>query len=196
MSEITAESLIRHREEHALLRALESAIYREEGFSDSFGACCESCARGKICESKRDSFGGLTVSSQEIAELDGKIQNLTTDIQTAAETDPSNPDRAVAFANVLSFRTRWMLWRDKHVSTLEQSAIPFIGEPNVGVEFQSWQSQYNEILRQWIAKGEQTTATEDKSEGPLGGVGESIGSGLKILGAVLLGVLVVKALSK
>jgi len=159
---------------------LTRTIAASEGFSDSFGACCAECAHGRRCASSRDSFGGLTVSSGEIAELDAKIANLVADITTAQASAPEDPAILVSFVEILDFQTRWILWRNEHQTILSQSAIPIIGDTKVAQEFQGHQSEYNEALRAWKAAGQATTATPDISEGPLEGASDTAGKALKI----------------
>lgn len=116
--------------------------------------------------SAADRIGGLTVSSGEIAELDGKIQELSTEVLDQAMKSPT-PENAIAATQITNLRVRWTLWRDAHVTILEQSAVPIIGDPDVGRVFQAFVSEYNEFRRAWIAAGGTTAAAPQTTESPL-----------------------------
>jgi len=119
--------------------------------SPGVGACA--CA---------ESVGGLTVDSKEIQDLDAQIQQLNTDVNSASPGfDSHNGELMNRMLEWQAFMSRWTTWRIAHTSFLEQTAVPLLGNPEVGPEFEAFVSEYNERLRQWKAGGLPTGA--DKS---------------------------------
>lgn len=133
---------------------------------------------------------GFTVSAQEIARLDGKIQTLDTDVRAfqgpklfpTPGSAKMNPQalKWQRFRNLdwNAFHVEWGQWRNTHQTVLSQTG------DQVGAEFANHESRYNELRRRFADEfAGFTTAKQSSEAGPV----EELAADLGKVALVLLG---------
>jgi len=122
---------------------------------------------------------GLTVGSDEIQILDGKIRNLLTDVKNKA--DASNPPFVLVLVDMNTLAAGWFQWRSSHVTIIDQTGA------QVGAEFEQFTGEYNELLRRFKELGGQTMATPATvTESPAATTSDTIVKGGLIVGAFFI----------